>query len=125
MRKYKRLNEDINVPEDWDLEEMALQHGHEFISEMSPDDMLYEMDFIGEIWPEPLEAIRRTYYGGRSGFPNDSFNPNDEYFYVNAYGNAYSVPDYDADTYILDTIKQSGIEEFYEWCVDNGYTDED
>ena len=60
------------------------------------DNALFPMDEIDEILSgnTPEEIIRLAFYGGRYGFPQDNFNPNDEYFSFNGYGNLVSIPDY-------------------------------
>ena len=78
------------------------------------------MDMLGEVWDDPLEAVTRTFYGGRHGFNNDSFNPNDSYFRVNGYGNAESIPY--LDDYLKDMMDE---ESFYNWCIDEGYFESD
>ena len=78
------------------------------------------MDMLGEVWDDPLEAVTRTFYGGRHGFNNDSFNPNDSYFRLNGYGNGESIPY--LDDYLKDMIDE---ESFYNWCIDEGYFESD
>ena len=67
-----------------------------------------------------MEAVTRTFYGGRYGFERDSFNPNDNWFRVNAYGNGESIPY--LDDYLKDMIDE---ESFYDWCVEQGYFESD
>ena len=51
-------------------------------------------------------------------YTNDSFNPNDEYFAYNGYGNLVSINERDLNKYLNDYVDE---EEFYNYCVDNGY----
>ena len=118
--KKNRMTERFNAPKDWDFEDMLDDYGMEYLQEEQSDDEPLEMDMLGEIWDDPLEAITRTFYGGRYGFDKDSFNPNDDYFRVNGYGNGESIPY--LDDYLKDMIDE---ESFYDWCVEQGYFESD
>ena len=76
------------------------------------DDRYYSMDELDEFYngTEPLELLRRAYYGRDDDtYTTDSngnktygeFNPNREYFYYNGYGNLVS-SDYKDYSYKLD-----------------------
>jgi hypothetical protein len=65
------------------------------------DDRYYEMEYINEFYNgvEPLELLRRAYFGRDDDtWTTDSsgnktygeFNPNRDYFYYNGYGNLVS-----------------------------------
>lgn len=114
--KKNRMTERFNAPKDWDFDDMLDDYGMEYLQENDSDDEPLEMDMLGEIWNDPLEAVTRTFYGGRYGFDRDSFNPNDDYFRVNAYGNGESIPY--LEDYLKDMIDE---ESFYDWCVEQGY----
>ncbi len=117
----KRLEERFDPPKDWDFDEMIEDYGFEYLSEKDPDSEPYSMDEFNELTSyanDPLEAITRAFYGGRYGFKNDSFNPNDEYFAYNGYGNLVSIQDYDINDYLKEHIDESY---FYDWCVEEGY----
>ena len=118
--KKNRMTERFNTPKDWDFEDMLNDYGMEYLQENDSDKAPFEMDMLGEVWDDPLEAVTRTFYGGRHGFNNDSFNPNDSYFRVNGYGNAESIPY--LDDYLKDMIDE---ESFYNWCIDEGYFESD
>ena len=118
--KKNRMTERFNPPKDWDFEDMLNDYGMEYLQEEQSDDEPFEMDMLGEIWNDPLEAVTRTFHGGRYGFDRDSFNPNDSYFRVNAYGNGESIPY--LDDYLKDIIDE---ESFYDWCVEQGYFESD
>ena len=118
--KKNRMTERFNAPKDWDFEDMVNDYGMEYLQENDSDNEPLEMDMLGEIWNDPLEAVTRTFYGGRYGFDRDSFNPNDDYFRVNAYGNGESIPY--LDDYLKDIIDE---ESFYDWCVEQGYFESD
>ena len=118
--KKNRMTERFNAPKDWDFEDMLDDYGMEYLQENDSDNEPLEMDMLGEIWNDPLEAITRTFYGGRYGFDRDSFNPNDSYFIVNGYGNAVSIPY--LEDYLKDMIDE---ESFYDWCVEQGYFESD
>ena len=100
-------------------------YGFEYLSEHDPDLEPYDMGEFNELTnygDDPLEAITRAFYGGRYGFKNDSFNPNDEYFAYNGYGNLISIKDYDINDYLKEHIDESY---FYDWCVEQGYFESD
>ena len=118
--KKNRMTERFNAPKDWDFEDMVNDYGMEYLQENDSDSEPFEMNMLGEIWNDPLEAVTRTFYGGRYGFDRDSFNPNDDYFRVNAYGNGESIPY--LDDYLKDIIDE---ESFYDWCVEQGYFESD
>lgn len=118
--KKNRMTERFNPPKDWDFEDMLDDYGMEYLQENDSDNEPLEMDMLGEIWNDPLEAVTRTFHGGRYGFDRDSFNPNDSYFRVNAYGNGESIPY--LDDYLKDVIDE---ESFYDWCVEQGYFESD
>ena len=118
--KKNRMVERFNAPKDWDFEDMLDDYGMEYLQENDSDNAPLEMDMLGEIWDDPLEAVTRTFYGGRYGFDRDSFNPNDDYFRVNAYANGESIPY--LDDYLKDMIDE---ESFYDWCVEQGYFESD
>lgn len=59
------------------------------------DDEVFYTDDLNEVFGQDAEkAIRAAFYGGRYGFSQDPFNPNDEYFSFDGYGNLESIPDY-------------------------------
>ena len=123
MKNYKtrKLTERFNPPRDWDFDEMLGDYGIEFLNETNPDYAPYDMDEFNDLTSyrnDPLEAITRAFYGERYHWKNDSFNPNDEYFAYNGYGNLVSINKYDLDEYLNDYVDE---EEFYNYCVDNGY----
>lgn len=118
--KKNRMTERFNAPKDWDFEDMLNDYGMEYLQENDSDNEPFEMDMLGDIWNDPLEAVTRTFYGGRYGFDRDSFNPNDSYFRVNGYGNAESIPY--LEDYLKDIIDE---ESFYDWCVEQGYFESD
>ena len=120
-----RLEEKFDPPKDWDFDEMIEDYGFEYLSEKDPDSEPYSMDEFNELTSyadDPLEAITRAFYGGRYGFKNDSFNPNDEYFAYNRVGNLISIKDYDINDYLKENIDE---EEFFDWCVEQGYFESD
>lgn len=65
------------------------------------DDRYYEMEMLNDLYygAEPLEILRRAYFGrdddtwttdSRGDRVYGEFNPNREYFYYNGYGNLVS-----------------------------------
>ena len=113
---------------EYDFAELVRQYGVEYMEENNMyDEMPNEMEMLNEYTQyDALEAITRAFYGYRwSGVEKDEreeFNPNDEYFAFNAYGNLISIPDYWYDEYLQSFI---GEDEFIEWCKEQGYIDED
>lgn len=102
------------------------EYGREYLIEEQPDDQVFDLDDDGiktACGDDALNIVQRAFYGGRYRFEQDPFNPNDEYFYMNAYGNMYSLKDYDLHDYLEETI--DGKDDFIEWCVNNGYVTED
>lgn len=123
--KKNRMTERFDPPKDWDFDEMVEDYGFEYLSEKDPDSEPYDMNEFNELTSyrdDPLEAITRAFYGGRYGFKNDSFNPNDEYFAYNGYGNLISIQDYDINDYLKEHIDEPY---FYDWCVEQGYFESD
>ena len=112
----KSIQERFNAPKDWDFEDMLGDYGMEFLAENYPDDEPIDMDSFDEYFRSPWEAVRSAFFGGRWGNDRDSFNPTDSYFVFNGYNNAISIPY--LDDYLEDEINE---EEFYNYCVDNGY----
>lgn len=116
----KKLTERFNAPKDWDFEDMLNDYGMEYLQENDSDDEPIDMDSFDEYLDSPWKAVRSAFYGGRYGFKNDSFNPTDDYFRFNAYGNVESIPY--LDDYLKDMIDE---ESFYDWCVEQGYFESD
>lgn len=86
------------------------------------DDRYYSMDELDEFYngTEPLELLRRAYYGRDDDtWTTDSsgnktygeFNPNRDYFYYNGYGNLVSsdYKDYSAhlDEYAIEAMSEN------------------
>lgn len=82
------------------------------------DDEVYSMDDFDDVFSlEGLEAIQAAFYGGRFGYLQGQFNPNDEYFLINGYGNVVSLPHCYAQKYfdqfeneILEYVNENEIE---------------
>jgi hypothetical protein len=118
--KKNRMTERFNAPKDWDFEDMLDDYGMEYLQENDSDNEPIDMDSFNEYLDSPWEAVRSAFYGGRFGFDRDSFNPNDDYFRFNGYGNVESIPY--LDDYLKDMIDE---ESFYDWCVEQGYFESD
>lgn len=86
------------------------------------DNRYYEMELLNEFYhgTEPLEILRRAYYGrdddtwttDASGNKTyGEFNPNRDYFYYNGYGNLVSsdYKDYSAhlDSYLIEKMNEN------------------
>ena len=118
--KKNRMTERFNAPKDWDFEDMLDDYGMEYLQENDSDNEPIDMDSFDEFLDSPWEAVRSAFYGGRYGFDRDSFNPTDDYFRFNGYGNVESIPY--LEDYLKDTIDE---ESFYDWCVEQGYFESD
>ena len=88
------------------------------------DNRYYSMDELDEFYrgSDPLEILRRAYYGRDDDtWTTDSngnktygeFNPNRDYFYYNGYGNLVS-SDYKDYSYLLDDYFIESLLENYE-----------
>lgn len=119
MRKNK-LTEGFNPSEDWDFKDMLDDYGMEYLQEKDLDIAPTPMEDLIEFFDSPLEAIRSAFYGGRYCCENDPFNPNDDYFCFNGYGNLESIPY--LDDYLRDMIDEKL---FYKWCIKQGYFEPD
>lgn len=108
---------------EFDFDEMVNEHGVEFLSEVYPDREPIPMDDIDEYLDRnsPMDIIRLSFNGERYGFEHDSFNPNDEYFAFNGYGNLISIPYLGLDDYLANEIDEV---EFEEWCKEQGYIED-
>ena len=118
--KKNRMTERFDPPKDWDFEDMLNDYGMEYLQENDSENEPIDMESFDEYLDSPWEAVRSAFYGGRFGFDRDSFNPNDDYFRFNGYGNVESIPY--LDDYLKDMIDE---ELFYDWCVDQGYFESD
>ena len=88
------------VNEAYSFNEHAREYG-------DPDSVLEDMEYLEEMcscggdWANPIYVLQRAFHGYRySRFANDGrerepFNPNDEYFTFNGYGNLVSVSKHD------------------------------
>ena len=89
------------VDEAYSFNEYTREHG-------DPDNTLEDMGYLEELcagggdWGNPLYVLQRAFYGYRysrfanePGHKNEEFNPNDEYFTLNGYGNLVSVCEFD------------------------------
>ena len=102
------------------IDGITVEQFNEIIRELEYyDDEVYNMNDLGELFPGDAEdAIRAAFNGGRYGYNTDQFNPNDEYFIFDGYGNIVSLPDYyflDYANYqfkddILDYVNENEIE---------------
>lgn len=132
--KTMKMTERFDAPKDWDFDDMLSQYGIEFLQEKHEDfqDCVNYMDDLQYILEsEGLEwLLDRLYFGGqwiRGDFNSkETFDHHDEYFVVNGYGNFYSLSDYYLDDYVKDTVESVyDEEEFYDWCVEQGYFESD
>lgn len=109
-----------NYLKSWDFEDMLEEYGFKFLGNTDTDSVPLEMGMIDKIGFKPLDAIERAFHGGRFGFKKDSFNPNDDWFAFNEYGNFVSINDRDLLEYLEEKIDES---DFFEWCLRQGYAE--
>jgi hypothetical protein len=92
-----------------------------------PDNALEEMEYLDELaqcggdWSKPSYILTRAFYGNRysrfanePGHKSEEFNPNDEYFTFNGYGNLVSVNEFDWANYWASILDESGYIEYAE-----------
>ena len=101
------------------IDGIMLYQFNEIMSDLGyVDKQVFYMEDLSEIFTGDVEeAIRAAFYGGRHEFPRDSFNPTDEYFTFNGYGNLKSIPEYYLQEYfdlfkteILEYVNENEIE---------------
>jgi len=79
---------------------------------------VFYMGELSEVFGHDVEeAIRAAFYGGRYKFSQDLFNPNDEYFSFDGYGNLESIPEHYLQDYfdqfrdeILEYVNENEVE---------------
>jgi len=101
------------------FDELLDEYGLEFMNEEYPDDSPQPMEALDELFSS-YEAVRAAFYGGRYGFKQDVFNPNDEYFKFDGNGNIQSIPY--VNDYLNDVIDE---DDFIQWCKEKGYVDDE
>lgn len=95
----------------------------------NPDNALEDMEYLDELaecggdWAKPSYMLARAFYGYRfnpydpNGEHHEAFNPNDDYFTFNGYGNLVSVREWDWAAYwainlnvseYLDYVEETG-----------------
>lgn len=105
---------------DFDLEELVENYGVEFLMEHGEEQYPISMDEFDEYFDSPYNAVLSAFNGGRYGFKQDPFNPNDEYFFFNSYGNPVSLNKYEYDKYLEDLVMDYE-DEFIDYCRSQGY----
>ncbi len=87
----KKLQE---VLRGFDSDELVSVWNEFIMADNRYDNQIYHMDELDEMYSSAEEAIRRAFYGYDdygTDKHEESFNPNRDYFYYNAYGNLVSV----------------------------------
>lgn len=92
-----------------------------------PDNALEEMEYLDELaecgndWSKPSYILARAFYGCRysrfanePGHKSEEFNPNDEYFTFNGYGNLVSVNEFDWANYWASILDERAYIEYAE-----------
>ena len=110
----------------YSFNEYVREHG-------DPDDALEDMGYLEELcacggdWGNPVYVLQRAFYGYRysrfaaDGRERESFNPNDEYFTFNGYGNLVSVCEYDWGHYWASILDE---ESYVNAAEDEGHLEE-
>lgn len=115
---YERMKEAERilhaVDKEYSFNEYTREHG-------DPDYALEDMEYLDELaecggdWGKPSFVLARAFYGHRySRFANEpdykegEFNPNDEYFTFNGYGNLVSVNRLDWGHYWASILDEEG-----------------
>ena len=100
----------------------------EFLGEQHmSDDELISMDELNEYMSgrDAMDVILSAFngydYNPHRSDHTEPFNPNRDWFYLNAYGNLVSVDDRDRVEYYKRCVN---MEEFAEWLIDNGRIEE-
>ena len=112
---------------EWNFKEMAEEYGNEYLIDNYPDDAVMPMDYFDEYYANssPTDIVWSV-FNGYSWSPNkdgiEGFNPNDENLAFNAYANPVSISEYVIGEYLMEQIDE---DEFKEWCVEQGYFEED
>lgn len=99
-----------------DYDELLRKYGKEYANETNLDSLEY-MENLDMFFKNPYDAVKSAFHGGRYGFEQDKFNPNDDYFRFDG-KNIQSVPY--VNDYLHDVIDE---DDFIQWCKDNGYLD--
>ena len=74
---------------------ITIDQFNEIMGELRYDNEVFYMDELSEVFGNDVEeAIRAAFYGIRYEFSQEPFNPNDEYFSFDGYGNLESIPKY-------------------------------
>lgn len=110
----------------YDIDDLLEEYGNEYLSENDPDSQLLDMDMLNEVLPNnPEDAFNEGLwaYGWWDGekYKRD-FDTSDDYFTFDGYAHYVSVPSHDALGYLKMHITE---EYFVEWCIEQGYIDED
>ena len=79
-----------------DIDGIEMEQFNEIMDDLNYyDEQVYTMYDLDEMFlKSPYDAIRCAFYGERFNFTNDNFNPNDDYFTFNGYGNLVSIDRY-------------------------------
>lgn len=90
------------------------------VNELSNEDFIYNMDDFDDIMNgySPSRLVSMIFYGSsfRYNFENENFNPNDDYFTFDGYGNLQSISGYEIADYL--TLYEKEIIEHIMECED-------
>ena len=117
MNRKEKAVKWVKSSKEWEVANLVNEYLDEVLPEGSdylfPINCLFPMSRMDVIEPNSELALRKMLYGGRYGFEQDMFNPTDEWFMYNGYGNLVSIP------YIVKYI----LEEHLDGMLDQGYFD--
>ena len=75
------------------IDGITIDQFNEIMGELWYNNEVFYMDELSEVFGHDMEeAFRAAFYGGRYGFSQEPFNPNDEYFSFDGDGNIESIP---------------------------------
>lgn len=112
MNRKEKAVKWVKGSKEWEVANLV----NEYLDEVVPEGYgyLFPMSSMAIIEPNSEIALRKAFYGGRYGFEQDSFNPNDEWIMYNGQDNLVSIP------YIVEYI----LEEHLDGMLDHGYFDD-
>ena len=101
------------------IDGITIDQFNEIMGELRYDNEVFYMDELSEVFGHDVEeAVKAAFYGVRYEFSKvwyqEPFNPNDEYFSFDGYGNLESIPKFCLQDY-FDQFKN----EILEYVSDN------
>ena len=106
-------------------EDNFVEWGMEYLQ--GTDDDIFPMEMFDDYYQrdEPMRIAQAVFNGYDYDYGDSKmrgqFNPNAGYFYINGCGNPVSIEDYQ----LSDRIKMCLEADFIDFCIDNGYIEEE